>query len=430
MDAAAQPLAQVTTLDEAPGAAPTEDTELRTCRICFADETAGNEGQLISPCACIGSQKYVHLGCLRQWQRSVQLAGSNHPEDVRREERHEVCNVCRATFSLPPQDRASMMSALACFDPCEIKPGLLLVTRRSAADSLVPGPELNLVLRAYIETKAAHFREAVYLLTEIRPVDGSDGSDAVIGVNLSRALEIPSLAALDGALGDEEAQDLRDQGVVVLWLNGGPVKPCTVTSMICTRHISCTRRAELSIEKGLSVVVDDDQSAVLAGPLRALLGVAVEEAQAAVSAGQQRQATVFACSGIAQWSRTQLLGEIARGSWGWCTAAPADVEAAAAAQQPGQSDGGAQGLWGNLRHSERLRWAPENELSRDANRRIRLQSRPGAPEAVDPQAEALDAFVRQFEAMRRGSDPPRGTQAVHAGGAAPFSAAQRGCPQQ
>lgn len=420
MDEAVQPSTQV--------AAP-DDTESPTCRICFAGAAAGNDGQLISPCACTGSQKYVHLGCLRRWQRSVQLTGSNHPEDVRREERHEVCNVCRSTFNLPPQDRASMMSDLACFQPSEIKPGLLLVTRRSAADSVAPGPDLNLVLRAYIETKAAHFREAVYLLTEIRQVGGSDGSDAVMGVNLSRALEIPSLAALNGSLSDEEAQDFLQKGVVVLWLNGGPVKPCTVTSMICTRHLSGTRRAELSIEQGLQIVVEDDQSGVLAGPLRALLSVAVEEAEAAASAGQQREATVVACAGIAQWSRTQLLGEIARGSWGCCTATSADVEAAAAAQQPSESDAGVRGLWSSLRHSERLRWAPENELSRDADRRLRVQSRPEAPETVDPQAEALNAFVREFEAMRRGSDPPRVSQAGHAGGAEPGRAAQHGCPQ-
>merc|ERR1719210_2602154 len=92
------------------------ESEQPICRICFVGAEDGGQGdgeQLISPCRCEGSQKYVHLACLRQWQRSVQLGGSNHPHDTAREDRHQVCNVCRSEFTLPPQDRASMMSDLA-----------------------------------------------------------------------------------------------------------------------------------------------------------------------------------------------------------------------------------------------------------------------------------------------------------------------------
>jgi hypothetical protein len=43
-----------------------EDEEM--CRYCFE---GSEEGELISPCKCQGGQKWVHLSCLRRWQRMV-----------------------------------------------------------------------------------------------------------------------------------------------------------------------------------------------------------------------------------------------------------------------------------------------------------------------------------------------------------------------
>lgn len=46
------------------------------CRYCFCGE---EEGPLISPCKCKGGQKYVHLKCLRRWQRMVLVSQPTHP---------------------------------------------------------------------------------------------------------------------------------------------------------------------------------------------------------------------------------------------------------------------------------------------------------------------------------------------------------------
>ena len=59
-----------------------------TCRICFE----GGEG-LVAPCACAGSQEWIHESCLRTWQRSLVGQGG---------ERASRCNVCTQVFSLPP----------------------------------------------------------------------------------------------------------------------------------------------------------------------------------------------------------------------------------------------------------------------------------------------------------------------------------------
>ena len=37
------------------------------CRICFS---GAEDGKLISPCKCDGTQRYVHEDCLRKWQRT------------------------------------------------------------------------------------------------------------------------------------------------------------------------------------------------------------------------------------------------------------------------------------------------------------------------------------------------------------------------
>lgn len=48
----------------------------KICRFCFEGE---EEGPLISPCDCRGDQKYVHLQCLRRWQRMVLVSQPTHP---------------------------------------------------------------------------------------------------------------------------------------------------------------------------------------------------------------------------------------------------------------------------------------------------------------------------------------------------------------
>ena len=42
-----------------------ENIELKECRICFEEDDVSN---MISPCLCRGSSKYVHLSCLNEWR--------------------------------------------------------------------------------------------------------------------------------------------------------------------------------------------------------------------------------------------------------------------------------------------------------------------------------------------------------------------------
>ncbi|KAF4704763.1 hypothetical protein FOZ62_020034 [Perkinsus olseni] len=76
-----------------------ESTEL-LCRICFSPgETKGNE--LIAPCMCKGSQKWVHVSCLQRWQRAMQVIGAGDFAS----EKATTCSVCQGRFALDPPER-------------------------------------------------------------------------------------------------------------------------------------------------------------------------------------------------------------------------------------------------------------------------------------------------------------------------------------
>ena len=70
------------------------DTELHTCRICLGEEA--DAGNLIVPCLCSGSAKYVHRECLNTW-RATALSGK----------RFRQCNTCNFRYiieSLPDEE--------------------------------------------------------------------------------------------------------------------------------------------------------------------------------------------------------------------------------------------------------------------------------------------------------------------------------------
>ena len=79
--------AETTTGETSPSVASAKRTCEGTCRFCF---TGSECGTLIEPCACAGSQAYVHKRCLRRWQRvSYQTRGA----------RETQCRVCHANYT-------------------------------------------------------------------------------------------------------------------------------------------------------------------------------------------------------------------------------------------------------------------------------------------------------------------------------------------
>jgi hypothetical protein len=53
------------------------EVDNKTCRYCLEDSTEDTYHNLISPCKCSGSQKYVHKNCLLEW-----IISNNSDRDI------------------------------------------------------------------------------------------------------------------------------------------------------------------------------------------------------------------------------------------------------------------------------------------------------------------------------------------------------------
>ena len=70
-------------------AAPEVDAPV--CRFCFEEaEPRAYGGQLITPCACTGTQAHIHVRCLLTWQDTAADGAA-------------ICQVCRQKFNIPGQ---------------------------------------------------------------------------------------------------------------------------------------------------------------------------------------------------------------------------------------------------------------------------------------------------------------------------------------
>jgi hypothetical protein len=74
-----------------------ESDEAPRCRVCFEPgtfEDQKEDGELIEPCACKGTQRYVHKSCLVRWQQVTQAQPNSR--------RAFICSVCTEPFSICP----------------------------------------------------------------------------------------------------------------------------------------------------------------------------------------------------------------------------------------------------------------------------------------------------------------------------------------
>ncbi|CAL1163221.1 unnamed protein product [Cladocopium goreaui] len=76
-----------------------------TCRFCLGTEN----DEFVAPCECRGGQRWVHLMCLRRWQRSILVTQPTHPALIEEDRRITHCQVCLARLSCPVPSRHEMM---------------------------------------------------------------------------------------------------------------------------------------------------------------------------------------------------------------------------------------------------------------------------------------------------------------------------------
>lgn len=67
-----------------------KQTLLKECRICFETED-DQQNELISPCICNGSLKYVHRDCLQKWRKTL-------PVEVFKNKRDIQCEICHMYY--------------------------------------------------------------------------------------------------------------------------------------------------------------------------------------------------------------------------------------------------------------------------------------------------------------------------------------------
>ena len=200
---------------------PTDDDDERICRYCFEGDEAG---ELLSPCDCKGDQKYVHLSCLRRWQRTVLVSQPTHPAFYERDPRHYKCNVCKGTFTCEPPSRLELcVNAIRTCCPAPA-PALFVVADVGVcllccSMASFTGPELGAliqsgcVIASHAEFTAMLQREldampeilqerssyrhwcgGVYLITEVQPLDPAMTID-VTSRSMLEALRVRLLAS-------------------------------------------------------------------------------------------------------------------------------------------------------------------------------------------------------------------------------------------
>ena len=70
----------------------TLNESIEMCRICFEKEKLNDP--LVFPCSCVGSVKFVHAGCLKQWITNKKL-------DID----EAFCEICKAKYRIEYEDK-------------------------------------------------------------------------------------------------------------------------------------------------------------------------------------------------------------------------------------------------------------------------------------------------------------------------------------
>jgi putative AlgH/UPF0301 family transcriptional regulator len=337
------------------------------CRFCL-EEAA--EEELVAPCHCEGTGRFVHAECLRHWQR-----------EVANDERASICQVCKTEFSLRPapvlhgpmrsrrshspgpvspvffsvhtnprydRDAARSLPSplrdrlLQCMGPgCLVlqtpsramsdSPQLLHQRRGQSSDSVM------VMFEAVMLARMAHWHRSVFLLGAHWPGQAVDGTDALIGVNLVGApvalqelQDVPILQAklrgiqLAGVIGGPVRQD---RTLALVSFKGVPLEPLPQQVRLVKPSQEYRPTASRSSESAAAGGEEDQAEAAEGEPCcsGALFGEVLSVSEVLGAQAQLRPVSALAFQGHAVWSSAQLLSEVARGSWGLTQAFASDL---------------------------------------------------------------------------------------------------------
>lgn len=196
-----------------------EDDDEKICRYCFDGEEGG---PLIAPCECKGGQRWVHLECLRRWQRMVLVSQPTHPMFHGDELRHQACSICKTEFTCAPPTRHELMTSFT---------GPEIAALIDVGCVIAAGEEFSAKLDSQLRSMPVAFRAAssyehwlnsAYLITDVEDDNGLVSLDAETDDELTRlraAVDDESLVlalrgkrlklTARGSLADKSSEELR-----------------------------------------------------------------------------------------------------------------------------------------------------------------------------------------------------------------------------
>ncbi len=205
------------------------------------------EDRFISPCDCSGTQKFVHLHCLLRWIAISSSANCDvckatyrghlaavlvHPSMQSLFRIHRTLFACCTTntrynqlhsFALSLQEKNSLVSFM--------KSGGMIVQTIARASAPVPsealaseGSAASQLLALILASRRTHWNCSAFLIVFNRPHAASDGSTALIAVNITQQLPLQECPA---------AADFHlSSGVSCLLFRGGPCKSNTPLAVL------------------------------------------------------------------------------------------------------------------------------------------------------------------------------------------------------
>ncbi len=305
-------------------AVATQPDEGDQCRICFS---GAEDGKLISPCKCDGTQKYVHEECLRKWQRTC--AGTR---------KAKYCGVCRARFDLAPPSEpySSRMWRFTTWflrHTATFVVALLGTAAGMARPIVLIAPMVGIVVYWFCAIRIVHRGDGrVAIIRNGRPFRGVRAGRLLISRHIEHGVFGNSVVLLTehdhrrGSFGlvlnkrefrgvvelDERRDDLRGFFVG----RGGPVETREAVTMLYRAHLGPTppHIAQITVP-----VVGDLPDGVRGCTfVDGGYGDMWRDADAAAGIlrenGAQTKDAIFV-TGYAGWGRNQLDGEVRAGAW-------------------------------------------------------------------------------------------------------------------
>lgn len=304
------------------------------CRFCF--EPGDDQAALVAPCGCAGSQRWVHVSCLRRWQITVQATPPPPPHARARMARADTCGVCGQTYSLTPPPEPPRATT-----PPAVRRGSLLI----ATDDALGEFSRSVVL--IIDGDARRGASGLIINRASRLADSRL-------THASRAGASDLLASLDDACRAIDAA--ASPGIRVFNRRGGPVCGGRLGVVACVVLYATSGRGRDAApvrgggnQSGRPLLGGDDGRELRFASTSGARTLAPREVASVVASLHAREGADAALIyfGRAAWGRRQLEREISRGVWG----VVADPCASEILDNPDDA------LWRGLRESGRVQWA-------------------------------------------------------------------------